>query len=105
MRPRRCARVLEKGIGKRFCHDPGRSGATSDESDLDVLIRTGFTSPIAISLAKSLLQEARIPFFTMDQNPAARQESGDFLGWWSVRVPREREAEAREILQSVEEIK
>jgi hypothetical protein len=101
----RCARVIEKGIGKRLCHDPGRCGATSDESDLDVLIRTGFTSPIAISLAKSLLQEARIPFFTMDQNPAARQESGDFLGWWSVRVPREREAEAREILQSVEEIK
>jgi hypothetical protein len=41
----------------------------------------------------------------MDQNPAARQESGNFLGWWSVRVPREREAEAREIMQSVEEMK
>jgi hypothetical protein len=77
----------------------------SNESDLDVLIRTGFTSPIAISLAKSLLEEARIPFFTMDENTAARQESGDFFGWWSIRVPRERELEAREILQSVEEIK
>jgi hypothetical protein len=77
----------------------------SGESDLDVLIRTGFTSPVAIGLAKSLLEEARIPFFTMDENPAARQESGDFLGWWSIRVPREREAEAREILLSVEEIR
>jgi hypothetical protein len=77
----------------------------SDESDLGVLIRTGFTSPVAIGLAKSLLEEARIPFFTMDENPAARQESGDFLGWWSIRVPREREAEAREILLSVEEIR
>lgn len=77
----------------------------SDESDLGVLIRTGFTSPVAIGLAKSLLEEARIPFFTMDENPAARQESGDFLGWWSIRVPREREAEAREILLSVEETK
>jgi hypothetical protein len=51
------------------------------------------------------LQEARIPFFTMDENPSARQESGNVLGWWSVRVPREREAEAREILLSVEEMK
>jgi hypothetical protein len=100
-----CARVLEKGTGRPLCHDPGRSGAMSRESDLNVLIRTGLTSPIAIGLAKSLLEEARIPFFNMDQNPGARQESGNFLGWWSVRVPREREAEARAILLSVEEIK
>jgi hypothetical protein len=75
------------------------------EGDLDVLIRTGFESSVAIGLAKSLLQEAGIPFFAMDQNPAARQESGNFLGWWDVRVPLDREAEAREILQSVEEMK
>jgi hypothetical protein len=79
--------------------------AEADEGDLDALILTGFDSPVAIGLAKGLLQEAGIPFFTMDQNPAARQESGNFLGWWSVRVPREREAEAREILHSVEEMK
>jgi hypothetical protein len=77
----------------------------SDEGDIDVLIRTGLQNPIAVGLAESLLREARIPFFTMDQNPAARQESGNFLGWWSVRVPREREAEAREILLCVEEMK
>jgi len=77
----------------------------SDEGDIDVLIRTGLQNPIAVGLAESLLQEAGIPFFTMDQNSAARQESGNFIGWWSVRVPRAREAEAREILQSVEEMK
>ena len=77
----------------------------SDEGDIDILIRTGLQNPIAVGLAKSLLQEAEIPFFTMDQNSAARQESGNFIGWWSVRVPREREAEAREILASVEEMK
>jgi hypothetical protein len=60
------------------------------------VIRTGCESPVAIGLAKSLLQEAGIPFFAMDQNAAARQE---FLGWWDVRVPRDREAEAREILR------
>jgi hypothetical protein len=79
------------------------SGA--QEGDLDVLIRTGCDGPVAIGLAKSLLRESGIPFFAMDQNPAARQEAGNFLGWWDVRVPRDREAEAREILRSVEEMK
>ena len=73
------------------------------ESELNALIRTGITNPIAIGLAESLLQEAGIPFFVMDQNTAARQESGNFFGWLSVRVPSEREDEAREILRSVEQ--
>jgi len=75
------------------------------QGDLDVLIRTGITDPIAIGLAESLLEEAEIPFFAMDRNTAARQESGNFLGWWNVRVPRDREAEARDLLRSVEEAK
>lgn len=73
-----------------------------DGGDLSVLIRTGIRDPIAIGLAESLLREAEIPFFAMDRNVAARQESGNVLGWWSVRVPSDLEAEAREILQSVE---
>ena len=75
------------------------------ESGFDVLIRTSFHGPVAIGLAKSLLREAGIPFFAMDQNPAARQESANILGWWDVRLPRDRESDAREILQSVEEVK
>ena len=74
----------------------------TEESDLDILIQTGIKDPIAIGLAESLLEEAGIPFFAMDRNVAARQESGNFLGWWNVRVPRELESEAREILLSVE---
>ena len=77
----------------------------SDEGDIDILIQTGLQNPIGVGLAKSLLQEAGIPFFAMDQNISARQESGNFIGWWSVRVPREREAEAREILASVDAMK
>jgi hypothetical protein len=73
-----------------------------NDGELDVLIRTGLYHPIAIALAESLLQEAGIRFFVMDQNVAARQEAGNPVGWWSVRVARNRESEAREILQSVE---
>jgi hypothetical protein len=77
----------------------------ADDSDLNVLIQTGIRDPVAIGLAQNLLEEAGIPFFAMDRNVAARQESGNFLGWWNVRVPKELEAEAREILQSVEKSK
>ncbi len=77
----------------------------ADRIDLDVLIRTGIKDPIAIGLAETLLEEAEIPFFAMDRNTPARQESGNFLGWWNIRVPRDREFEAREILYSVEQTK
>jgi len=75
------------------------------EGDLDVLIRTGCWNPIAVGLARSLLQEAGVPFFVMDQTSAASQEGGNFLSWLDIRVPHDREAEAREILRSVEEMK
>ena len=77
----------------------------AEDVDLAVLIRTSISNPIAIGLATSLLEETGIPYFVMDQNTAARQESGNYLGWWSVRVPKAREAEAREILRSVQEAK
>lgn len=73
--------------------------------DLNVLIETGLRDLIAIDLAKSMLEQAGIPFFSMDANVAARQESGNILGWWRVRVPASYEADAREILRSLEEAK
>ena len=76
----------------------------ADEGDLDILIQTAINDPIAIGLAENLLREAGIPFFAMDRNVAARQESGNFLGWWNVRVPREFEAQARAMLHTVEEM-
>ena len=77
----------------------------SNEGDLDTLIQTGLNDPIEIGLAENLLEEAGIPFFSMDQNVAARQESGNVIGWWSIRVPRRMEAEARAILDTVRQIK
>jgi Putative prokaryotic signal transducing protein len=97
------AEYLEGSVECSDCHIPLVDRL--DEDDLDVLVQTGLHNPIAIGLAESLLQEAGIPFFVMDQNRAAQQESGNILGWWNVRVSREREAEAREILQSVEKMK
>lgn len=81
--------------------EPEPTGAPAD----GVLIQTGIFHPIAIGLAGSLLREAGIPYFVMDRNVAARQESGNILGWWTIRVPQDKEAEAREILRSVEDAK
>ena len=77
----------------------------SDEGDLDSLIQTGLNDAIAIGLVENLFQEAGIPFFAMDQNVAARQESGNLVGWWSIRVSRKKEAEARAILDAVTKMK
>jgi hypothetical protein len=78
---------------------------STDNDGLDILIQTSIADPVGIGLAESLLQEAGIPFFAMDQNVSARQRSGNFLGIWNIRVPREFEADAREILRSVEDSK
>ncbi len=75
------------------------------EADLDLLIQSSLRSQIAINLAKSLLEEAGIPFFSMDDNPAARQDLVPSIGSWSVRVPQERATMAREIIRSVEQTK
>jgi hypothetical protein len=76
---------------------------SSDEGD--VLIETGIYDPIAIGLAENLLQEAGILYFTMNENVVARQESGNVLGFWNIRVPSESEAEARAIVHTVESMK
>jgi hypothetical protein len=68
-----------------------------------VLIQTALDHPIAIALAESLLQEAGIPYFVPDQEVTAREDNA--LGWWDVRIPRDREFEAREIVRSVETLK
>lgn len=60
-----------------------------DQDNLDVLIRTGLNDPVGIGLASNLLTEAGIPFFAMDESVAARQESGNLLGWWTIRVSRD----------------
>ena len=89
---------------------PAPSGALNDatadpNADLDALIYTSLYDPIATSLLESLLQEAEIPYFVVNQSVAARQRVGNWLGGWMIRVPRAREAEAREILESVETAK
>ncbi len=100
----RCSRCDVLLVDRNPAESPNAE-EPADAGVLDVLIQTSLYNPIAITLAESLLRKAEIPFFVMHQDVTARQESGNALGWWSVLVARDRESEAREILQSVESAK
>ena len=54
---------------------------------------------IQLALAKGMLEEAGIPFYILGQIATLIQDVDGFLHKWvRLQVPRDREAEAREIL-------
>ncbi len=68
--------------------------------DLVVLLETNDQTHVA--LVKGLLEEAGIPFFILGQIATLVQDVDGFLRKWvRVQVPRDREAEARELLESL----
>ena len=57
---------------------------------------------IQLALAKGLLEDAGIPFFVLGQIATLVQDVDAFLHKWvRVQVPRDREAEARELLHQL----
>jgi hypothetical protein len=57
---------------------------------------------IQLALAKGLLEDAGIPFFLLGQIATLVQDVDGFLHKWiRVQVPRDREAEARELLETL----
>ena len=66
--------------------------------DLVVLLETN--DPVQAAMAKGLLEDAGIPFFVLGQIATLVQDVDGFLKKWvRVQVPRDREAEARQILK------
>jgi len=90
------------------CHVPLLSGtppeAPADRFDpamgLVVILETN--DRIQLALVKGLLEEAGIPFFILGQIATLIQDVDGFLKKWvRVQVPRDREAEARELLEDL----
>ena len=55
-------------------------------------------------MVKGLLEDAGIPYFILGQIATLIQDVDPFLHKWvKVQVPQDREAEARELLQTVQE--
>jgi hypothetical protein len=65
--------------------------------DLVVVLETN--DRIRLAMAKGLLEDAGIPFFVQGQITTLIQDVDGFLRKWiGLQVPRDREAEAREVL-------
>lgn len=57
---------------------------------------------IQVAMARGLLEDAGIPFFILGQIATLVQDVDPFLNKWvRLQVPRDREAEARELLQLI----
>lgn len=89
------------------CHVPLLAGAPEDTPDpfdptLGLVVVLETNDGIQLALAKGLLEDAQIPFFVLGQIATLVQDVDGFLHKWArVQVPRDREAEARELLESL----
>jgi len=69
---------------------------------LDLVVVLETNDRIQLAFAKGLLEEAGIPFFILGQIATLIQDVDGFLHKWvRVQVPRDREAEARELVHEV----
>ncbi len=67
---------------------------------LDLIVVLESNDRLQIAMAKGLLEEAGIPFFVLGQITTLVNEVDGFLRKWvRLQVPRDREAEARELLE------
>ena len=87
------------------CHAPLLAGAPPQERastfdpNLDLVVVLETDDPVQLFLAKGLLEDADVPFFVLGQIAMLIQDVDPFLHKRvRVQVPRDREAEAREIL-------
>jgi putative signal transducing protein len=72
------------------------------EPDLDLVVVFETNDRVQLSMATGLLEDSNIPFFAMGQIATLVQDVDPFLHKWiRLQVPRDREAEARELMESL----
>ena len=80
---------------------PSETAAASDPA-LGLVVVLETNDRIQLALAKGLLEDAGIPFFALGQIATLIQDVDPYLHKWvRVQVPRDGEAEAREILDQL----
>lgn len=91
------------------CRVPLLAGAPPEPVDsfdptLDLVVVLETNDDVQLALAKGLFEDAGIPFLVLGQIATLVQGVDGFLHKWQrLQVPRDREAEARELLQSLEQ--
>jgi Putative prokaryotic signal transducing protein len=77
------------------------ASASSFEPDLDLVVVLETNDRIQLAMVKGLMEEAGIPFFVLGQIATLVQDVDPFLQKWvRLQVPRDREAEARRLLDT-----
>jgi hypothetical protein len=72
---------------------------SSSDPDLELAVVLETNDPIQLGMAKGLLEDAGIPLFVLGQIATLVQSVDGLLRKWvRLQVPRDREAEARELL-------
>jgi len=75
---------------------------SSFDPTLDLVVVLATNDQIQLAMAKGLLEDAGIPFFVLGQITTLIQDVDAFLHKWNqLQVPRDREAEARALLETV----
>ena len=90
------------------CRVPLLSGAPLPVGDptfdpaLELVVILETNDRVHVAMAKGLLEDAGIPFFVLGQIATLVQDVDGFLRKWvRIQVPRDREVEAREILEQL----
>ena len=90
------------------CHVPLLAGTPPEEPaskfdpTLDLVVVLETNDSVQLAMAKGLLEDAGIPFFILGQIATLVQDVDGFLHKWvRVQVPRDREAEAKELLEEL----
>jgi hypothetical protein len=72
------------------------------DPDLGLVVVLETNDPFQAAMARGLLEDAGIPLYVLGQIATLVQEvDGQLRKWVRLQVPRDREAEAREILEQV----
>jgi len=91
------------------CHVPLAAGPPPEanarfDPSLDLVIVLETDDPMQVGLAKGLLEDAGIPFFVLgDITTLVNSVDGLLHKWVRFQVPRDREAEAKELLEQMPE--
>jgi hypothetical protein len=81
---------------------PPQERASTFDPNLDLVVVLETDDPVQLFLAKGLLEDADVPFFVLGQIAMLIQDVDPFLHKRvRVQVPRDREAEARELLEGM----
>jgi hypothetical protein len=90
------------------CHVPLLAGtllpepASNSDPALGLVVVLETNDRIQLAMARGLLEDEGIPFFVLGQIATLVQDVDPFLHKWvRLQVPRDREAEARELLEQL----